>query len=228
MSRPDDEIGLVLQVEGGYMRRWWRIMQPRPSAALALRTQIGSALGDAADYAVRLVLSIDAEAEAALEATQDQDEALALRTWRRMRSGGALVRQPDPEAESPADREPEDLRTASNRLWAVLRTVAKRTGVRLDGERLLGVPDPAPGGTHTWRRIGLGHMLLLSSDLSFGGSDLEPCFPPEDNALADAFHRATAEGNPAKFLEALDNLLISPDELALLITWAVLHLYRPF
>jgi hypothetical protein len=32
----------------------------------------------------------------------------------------------------------------------------------------------------------------------------------------------------AEFVRALDEVLVSPDELALLSAWAVLHLFRPF
>jgi hypothetical protein len=226
--RPSDEVVLVVPVDGGYVRRWWRIRQPAPSVALSLRTQISAALGPAAEFAARMILSLDVESEETLRATQDADEALALRAWRRARSGRALVRDPDPTSDDPEERLPEKIQDATNRLWSVLRIVSRKTGVQLDGPALLGLPENAQGGQHTWRRIGLGHLLLLGSDLQFGGGEEEACFPVEEDAAAMALARAVNEGHAGKFVAALDDVLASADELALLITWATLHMFRPF
>jgi hypothetical protein len=49
-----------------------------------------------------------------------------------------------------------------------------------------------------------------------------------DQKAAGELRQAVVERSAAAFARALDAVLASPDELALLAAWAVLHLYRPF
>ena len=82
-----------------------------------------------------------------------------------------------------------------------------------------------------WPGPSLLHRLLLDSRLSYGGSGEKWRTPSgvagEDHpgaALADAVNR----GNVGGFINAMDDLVTGPDELTLLVAWALLHLWRPF
>lgn len=219
----DDEVCLTINGE----RRWWRLSQPRPTIAFALQGRISACLGPAADQAVRAMLAGDEQGEADLAA--DPDEAMAMQAFRRARTGGALL-------------EPgEDASVASMRLRAVLRQCARVTGVRLDAALLLGEHerDPAEkeGHGYRWARYGLAYRLLLDSDLRFGGGGPRFAEPPrEDSDAGRAGHgadsrrleAARATGSVGRWIAELDEVVSSADELALLCTWAILHLFRPF
>lgn len=233
----DDVLCVRLPGKGDTVRlRWWWLRQPPPTVAFALQSRLSAALGPASDAAVRLAFRLlDPGAEEDLEAAAGAaGEALALRAWRRARAGLAIS----------DGRGGEDMAEAGERLRAVLAFVASHVGPggALDATGLVGEFErekPAGGvvggsGTsHRWARHGLLHVLLHESRCVWQGegeaprkgswaTEAEPDSPGRRLALAAAGHSLGA------YAAALDAVLASPEELALLAAWAALHLYRPF
>lgn len=232
MGRPEDRLLLTFPTPDGSPRptraRWWWIRQPPPSVAFALQGKIGAALGEAGMFAVDALFvdpdqADDFEAESAL-----LGDALAARTLRRSRAGQPIA------AMGPA-------REAQARLWAVLGAAAQRAGKGVDALLLLGEPGREQGQPgYRWQRPSLLHALLMYSELQFDGEDERgPRSTPVDLGRLDerstaearqagALRQAVVDGSLSGFVRALDDLLVGPDELALLSAWAVLHLLRPF
>lgn len=242
----DDVLCVRLPGKGDKPRlRWWWLRQPPPMVAFALQARLSAALGPAGDAAVRLALRLlDPGAEEDLEAgVEAQGEALALRAWRRARAGQAIS----------DGRGGEAMHEAGERLRAVLAFVASHVGVggALDAAGLVGEferekvgtgnwqtgNDTRAGGgapaTHRWARHGLLHVLLHESRCRWQGdgdaprkgswaAQDEPDSPGRRLALAAEGHALGA------YASALDGVLVSPEELAILAAWAALHLYRPF
>jgi hypothetical protein len=238
MARNEVEDSVRIAVEmpprGEVERRWWRIVQPPPSVAFSLRGRIGAALGPLVDVAMReFSRAVDPQAEEDLESdVQTMGDAMALRAFRNARCGrpiasaAALVGQ---GVEAKAG-------DVAGVLTVVATFVARHTGSRIDAPVLLGVHerntanDPDALG-FKWPGPSLLHRLLLDSRLQFGGSGEKwrtPSGIAGENhpgaALADAVNRGSVGG----FVAALDDLVAGPDELTLLYTWALLHLWRPF
>jgi hypothetical protein len=247
VPRPDDRVRLVFPSPAADKPdrvRWWWIRQPPPSVAFALQARIAAAVGDAAQHALAAFFTDD-EQEADFKAERDTlGEALALRTLRRARAGKALFGAEDPVS-------------CSDRLWAVLRFAQAKSGGTMDALTLMGEPERAPRSPeYKWPRASLLHRVLLASELRFDGEGDQPRGPlpagplvaPEPPtggrgaqvAYVDA-HRlymedtgraalrdAVSEGSVTAFVSALDAVACSPDEVALLCAWAVLHLWRPF
>lgn len=228
---------LLPSADGGERLRWWWLRQPPPTVAFALQARLASALGPAADAAVRLAFRLlDPEAEEALEgATREggPGEALALRAWRRARSG-----QPVSDGQGG-----EDMAAACERLRAVLAFAAAHTGATFDGALLGGEsvleaqrarPGEAAAGpaVRRWTRAGLLHSLLLESQCTFRGEGERPRVgswaADEQDSPGKRLAAAASSGNLPAYVAALDHVLVSPEELALLSAWAALHLYRPF
>ncbi len=234
MARRDveDEACLPVQVgwgEGDTERmehRWWRITQPVPSVAFSLRGRIGAAMGPLVDVAVRefvRVVDPDGEADVASDAAS-VGEARALQVFRRARSGRSVVNGDLPGHDVAGD------------LLATAVYIARATGGRIDGPALLGVHErnTARDGSSLgfkWPGPSLLHRLLLDSRLTCGGSAKVARWPSgmagEDHPGADLW-TAVNEGSVGGFVHALDRLVTGPDELTLLYTWALLHLWRPF
>ena len=226
MGRPDVEDKIRLRVRVGpdqVQERWWRIEQPVPSVALALRGRIGAALGPAADEAVMLMLrSLEPQLDDDLlsdEATVG--DALALATFRRARSGQGIA--------APS----EDADATAGRLLALATFIGRRTGAGLDSVLLLGEHERQDGGRpgYRWTRPSLLYRLLMDSRLTFGGYAPRPLWPsgaPGDEAPGAALLKANLQGSVGEHTAALDNLVAGPDELLLLVAWALLHLWRPF
>lgn len=243
MPRPTDRVCLVLPappgVGDGRLRRWWSIVQPVPSVAFALQGRIAAALGGAGDFAVRAFFADPDQEEDLRLDTQAMGEDLALRVLRRARSGRGLC-----EAHEMAD--------SAARLWAVLRVASERGGGVMDAVALLGDPERSPAGPR-WTRASLLHRLLLESGLRYDGDGQTPLGPLPDGPVqvpnlsgvppleaAQAMQRAVEaqqraalrdavqQGSVTAFVSALDDILVSPDEMALLSAWAVVHLIRPF
>lgn len=243
MTRPTDRVCLVLSAPEGYgdgrLRRWWFIQQPVPSVAFALQGRIAAALGGAGDFAVRAFFADPEQEEDLRQDAQTMGEGLALRVLRRARSGRGLC-----EAHEMAD--------SAARLWAVLRVASERGGGVMDAVSLLGDPERSPAGPR-WSRASLLYRLLLESGLRYDGDGQAPLgappdgpaqvpnlsgVPPHEAAQAlvkaqelqrrVALRDAVQSGSVTAFVSALDDVLVSPDELALLSAWAVVHLVRPF
>jgi hypothetical protein len=241
----DDQLCVRLPGKDKPRLRWWWLRQPPPTVAFALQARLSAALGPAGDAAVRLVFRLlDPVAEEDLEAgAEAQGDALALRAWRRARAGLAIS----------DGRGGEAMQEAGDRLRAVLGFVASHVGPggALDAAGLVGEferekPTTAPwtgvgggagmgasGPTHRWTRHGLLHVLLHESKCRWQGdgdaprkgswaAQDEPESPGRRLALAAEGHSIGA------YAAALDAVLVSPEELALLAAWAALHLYRPF
>jgi len=230
MARPyiEDQICLSMRVGPSpedVERRWWKIEQPRPSIALALRARIGSALGPATDDAVMrslyAVIDPDAEDDVAAD-TATVGEAAALQVFRRARSGKSLV----------ALAEGETMDIAAGRLLAIASFVARAAGQRLDAALLLGEHERvADNLEYRWAKPSLLHRLLLDSGLRFGGSAKAPRYPsgrPGDDSPGAALFAAWNGGSVTTFVREVDVLVSGPDELLLLTVWALLHLWRPF
>lgn len=109
----------------------------------------------------------------------------------------------------------------------------------LDAVGLLGEPERVRGRQEVrWARSGLLYHLLLHSGLRYDGEGPRRSLRrptarrrttrPPTCAPASPSRDAVAEGSVGAFTAALDDVLASPDELALLCTWAVVHLWRPF
>ena len=248
--RPDIEDTICLTIPTGpetTERRWWEIRQPPPSIAFSLQGHLTQALGPGVYDAILDLLRVSEKQIAAQRAAQedeDEDEPLppredpredyadnvqtlgeaeALKIYRRARMGASLV---DPG---------EPLETASERLRIALSFVARRTGVSLGTALLLGESerdtDRASGIAHRWAKPSLLHRLLLASELKFGGTAKVQRFPSGaagDDAPGAALWSAVQRGSIQGFVKALDEILISADELAMLATWSVIHLFRPF
>lgn len=229
MPRPEDFLPLIFPSAPGAPEperiRWWRIRQPPPSVAFALQGQVAAALGEAAGFALEaLFLSPDQHEDAAAE-TGLLGDALAMRTVRRSRASQPVAAL-------------GEAREATPRLWAVLRAAAARSRGGMNALLLLGMPEREKGG-YRWAQPSLLHALLMYSELQFDGEGKGPRPVPVDLGnlerdaapevrQAGALRQAVVDGSLAAFVRALDDLLISPDEMGLLCTWAVLHLYRPF
>jgi len=227
MAHIEDEVCLTMRVGPGaedIERRWWSIVQPRPSIALALRARIGAALGPAADAALRSMYAVidpDAEDDIAAD-TATVGEAAALQVFRRARSGKAIV--------DLADGETMDI--AAGRLLAIASFVARAAGQRLDAALLLGEHERvADNLDYRWTKPSLLHRLLLDSGLRFGGAAKRPHYPggrPGDTSPGAALFTACNTGSITAFVKEIDALVSGPDELLLLTVWALLHLWRPF
>lgn len=234
MPRPEDRLLLTFRQPDGSptptLSRWWWIRQPPPSVAFALQGKVAAALGEAGLFAVDALFaspdqSEDYSAERAL-----LGDALAARTLRRSRAGQPI-----------AALTGDDVREGQARLWAVLQAAVRRAGGGLDALLLLGEPERERGQAgYRWAKPSLLHALLMYSELQFDGELPEgprgtpvdksklPPQPPAEMALAGDLREAVVEGSLSAFSRALDALLLGPDEMALLSTWAVLHLLRPF
>lgn len=210
--------------------------------AFELQGKIAAAVGDMSRFVLAEFFA-DADQAADFEAEKvTSSEATALQTIRRARAGKALF-------------VPEDPVTCADRLWAVLGLAAARSGGTMDALALLGEPEPAPRGGRggwAWPRPSILHRLLLASGLRFDGEADQPLSLLPDGpvqapapggdplAYADESRRyevnkqraalrdAVTDRSVTAFVRALDDVLCSPDEAALLSAWAVLHLWRPF
>lgn len=220
----EDTICLHVQVSVEVEQdRWWRIEQPPPSIALTLRGRIGAALGPAADQALLLMFrGLDPQgAEDVEQDEQSVGDALALATFRRARSGRSVV----------VDDEPADV--TAGRLLAVAAFIGRRTGAGVDSVLLLGEHERREKGQpgYKWPRPALLYRLLMDSKLCFGGWAERARWPsgtPDDEAPGAALMQAQLRGSVGEFIEALDKVVAGPDELLLLVSWALLHLWRPF
>lgn len=229
----EDEVCIrILGPTGDMERRWWAISQPPPSVAFALQASIADALGGAADVAIRLLLrAVDPETEEAVEATEKTiGESAALAVFRNARSGRALV----PEDVELVDGQRRDahLGDATDRLRAVLTFVGGNLGVRLSAARLVGVPERDRDNlAFRWKEPALLHQLLMYSGLRFGGGGQRAHWSAGKDDVKHpgaALFDAMNTGNVNRFMTALDEVVASADELALLCAWAVVHLWRPF
>jgi hypothetical protein len=232
----EDEVCLAMRVGQGaedIESRWWSISQPRPSISLTLRARIGAALGPAADSAMR---SMYAVLDPGTEDDLEQDaatlgDAAALQVFRRARSGHGIASIADGETpDGITIKAPMDL--AAGRLLAVASFVARASGQKLDAALLLGEHDRvADNLDYKWTRPSLLHRLLLDSGLKFGGNAKVARYPsgrPGDTAPGAALFTAYNTGSITAFIREIDLLVSGPDELLLLTTWALLHLWRPF
>ena len=226
--RAEDRVRIEVQVGPGEVEgHWWAIEQPSPSVSLALRLRIGAALGPFPDYMMREFSRLmDPDAEAALEVdTKTVGDALALQAFRRARSGQSIQ-----DGDQPAHG-------VSMTLLAVARLIAHGTGGRVDGPLLLGVHErntDRDGDSlgFKWPGPSLLHRLLLDSRLRYLGAASKPREPSgvvgEDDHPGHDLAEAVARGQVAAFVNALDETVSGPDELTLLVAWALLHLWRPF
>jgi len=231
----EDTVRIAVQVSADVTeRRWWRIVQPPPSVAFSLRGRIGAAMGPLVDVAMReFSRAVDPQAEADLEAdAQTLGDAAALRAFRNARCGRSVT-----SAEAlVAPGVTASAADVAGVLTVVATFVARHTGSQIDAPVLLGVHerntanDPDALGFR-WPGPSLLHRLLLDSRLQHGGT-AERWRTASGNAGEDhpgaALQEAVNRGSVGGFVAALDDLVTGPDELTLLYTWALLHLWRPF
>lgn len=213
--------------------RWWEIRQPSPSIAFALlgkfQAALGPRMGDAIHKLLRASAAMTEETDDSGEPSEVQDfavteqtmgEAVALAAWRNARSGKALM------------AEGEELQSAGDRLRIILGWITRSTGVDLQSIELYGDFERLQNHkNHKWTRGSLLHRLLLASEISFLGDGPKPVAPSgaeKSEHLGDPLFRAVQSGSISQFVQALDELLISHEELALLCTWSLIHLVRPF
>lgn len=236
----DDQLCVRLPGRDGEPRlRWWWLRQPPPMVAFTLQARLSSALGPASDAAVRLAFRLldpgaEEDLEAGAEATGD---ALALQAWRRSRAGLGVS----------DGRGGEEMSAAGERLRAVLAFIASHVGLggALDAGGLVGefervdlTKGGGGGGTagsppapHRWARHGLLHVLLHESRCCWQGDGPEPrkgSWATEEDSPGRRLAMAASGHSIGAYASALDHVLVSPEELALLSAWAALHLYRPF
>lgn len=232
MPRPTDRILLTFREPEGAPQaeryRHWSIRQPPPSVAFALQGRVAAALGEAGLFAVDALFASPDQAEDHEAETLLLGDALAARTLRRSRAGQPVAAM-------------GEAREAQARLWAVLSVATRRARGGLDALLLLGEPERERGQAgYRWARPSLLHALLMYSELQFDGEDQRGYRPtpvdrsklderaPAEVRLAGDLREAVVEGSLSGFSRALDSMLHGPDEMALLSTWAVLHLLRPF
>ncbi len=231
MPRPEDRLLLRLDLPEGSPEperlRWWKIVQPPPSVAFALQGRIAAALGEAGLFAVDALFASPDQAGDHVAETTLLGDALAARTLRRSRAGLPVAAL-------------GEMREAQARLWAVLSAASRRATGGMDSLLLLGEPEREKGQFgYRWRAPSLLHALLMYSDLQMDGEGVGPRSTPVDRSkvdertplearLAGDLRQAVVEGSLSAFSRALDACLAGPDEMALLCTWAVLHLLRPF
>lgn len=226
MARREVEDTIRLRMRVGpdqVQERWWRIEQPVASVALTLRGRIGAALGPAADQALLLMFrTLDPQtSDDLVQDAETVGDALALATFRRARSGQSIT--------VPG----ESLDLTAGRLTAVAAYVARASGASLDATLLLGEHERQDGGRpgYRWAKPALLYRLLMDSAVTFGGSAPRPLWPSGvagDEATGAALFAAQQRGSIGEHVAALDALVAGPDELLLLVTWALLHLWRPF
>lgn len=232
MARPDDFLPIILPAPPGSPApervRWWRIRQPPPVEAFALQARLAAALGEVGGFAVEALFADPDQAEDLTAMQGLLGEALALRVLRRSRAGLSIAAM-------------GEMREATARLWAVMRSASSRARGGLDALLLAGSPERELRGVgYRWGQPSLLHALLLFSELQFDGENpIGPRTVPVDLSklgdkdapdvrLAGQLRQHVIEGALSPFVRTLDEILVSPDEMALLCTWAVLHLFRPF
>ena len=242
MPRPTDQICLILPTAtGGERKRWWHVTQPPPSVAFALQGKVAAAMGDAASFALEGLFASPEQAEDFAADKATSGEALALRALRRSRAGAAIMALDAEDGPVPPGVNPGRFgaHMAAARLWAVLHAATRKAGRSVDALLLHGEAERRTDGPgYKWPRASLLHRLLLDSGLRYDGegdgpkTQAPPATLPGD--ASDELRQrvllrdAVASGSVGQFSAALDEVLASPDELALLSAWAVLHLWRPF
>lgn len=255
MPRPEDRIRLIFPDAtrpGEFRYRHWWIQQPSPTVALALQGRIAAAVGEAAGFALGAFFASD-EQEADFAADKATlGEALALQTLRRARAGKALFQPEDRDSVTCSDRlwavlrvaqaksggtldanalmgDPERVRGAGmGHRWAtpsLLHRLLLASCLRYDGEvgefegPMPPLPDGPPQPPTPPAQTGRG---------GDGGVFAAAMKRYADDCGRAALRDAVTEGSISAFTAALDQVLCSPDELALLSAWAILHLWRPF
>ena len=227
MRSIDDEIQITIPVaEDVSETRWWSIRQPPPSVAFGLQAAISRALGPNVIESVFSLLVIrDDEADGILKDDFALNEkilgnAMAGRLLRNTRLGRSLS-HPD-----------DDLGSATNRLRILLRWLTHRFGVDVSAMALAGEQEREKKSmTFKWVQPSLVHRLLLASSLKFCGTAERPRSPTglaEDTSPGAKLWDAVGTGSLSLFSSALDDILVSADELALLSVWVTCHLFRPF
>jgi len=233
----EDKVCLPVRVSADVVeRRWWSIVQPPPSVAFSLRGRIGAAMGPMVDVAMRqFLMVVDPQAEEDLAAdAAAMGDAVALRTFRRVRAGQDIV-----TAAALVEDKHKPHVTAGDVAGVLLHVasyIARASGGRIDGPILLGVHErnTANDGDSLgfkWPGPSLLHRLLLDSRLKYLGCAEKPRAPSghagEDHP-GGALFAAVNRGSVGGFVAALDEVVTGPDELTLLYVWALLHLWRPF
>lgn len=227
MRSIEDQVQITVPVaEGISETRWWSIRQPPPSVAFGLRTELSRALGpNVIEGVFSLLIARDSEADSLLKDDFALNEkilgnAMAGKLLRNTRMGRSLIHPT------------EDLGTASDRLHILLRWLAIRFGVDVSAVALVGEQERAKNSmSFQWVRPGLVHRLLLSSSLKFLGTAEKPRTPTgmaDDTSPGAKLWEAVGTGSLTVFTAALDEVLVSADELSLLSIWAATHLFRPF
>lgn len=237
--RPDIEDKICLSIPKGptdteVERRWWSIRQPVPSVAFSLQGRLLSALGPGIVETIHRLLAASGAAVDPLtddggnpshlldaESTRKTlGDAHALQVLRRARAGRCLVDEGEP------------LHLAGSRLRTLLGFIAPRTGADLQAPLLLGESKRLKDNReHGWEKPALIHQLLLSSELTFLGSaemGWEPSGLEDDISPGKDLYQAMNHGSVTGFISALDQILLSAEEMMLLAVWAGIHLFRPF
>lgn len=236
--RNDIEDQICLSIPVGIdevQNRWWKLEQPPPSVAFSLRGHLLAALGPNTINAIQRWLEAS---EKNLQDTYEDppqviedfksnilttNETIAASIFRKTRMGQCLV------------AEGENLGEATTRLMAVLSAISKTFDLQLNAPTLVGESERHADNVaiHRWPKPSLLHRLLLSSKINFGGTGKTPVYPsgrdvPGGNDPGGPLCKAVAAGSISGFINALDDILVSADELAMLSAWAVVHLFRPF
>lgn len=204
---------------------------PRASVAVSLRAQILASASPAVDVLARWVLLQDEDLEGPLSRLGEDDAEAgkaAMLLLRNARAGRALrgaagypsgqieaMTFVDPHGnEKPVRRPGVGMKAATDMMDALIVWAVRKHGLTLDRGDLFGVTKFG-----RLERPGLLQELAFASDLRFRGDSL--------SGSGEALAEARGEGMAA-WLEALDDTIISPDELQLVLFFCLLHTFRPF
>ena len=239
LERPKDYIHVTFpvhaSVQGGVITRAWSVTLPRASCAVALRNQLISTIGSAAEMIAIRIFNRDEDVAAASEGIEikpGDDAALdhILGLYRNARAGralrglagyekGGLVESIHMTNEATGVKTMRvvpgvGMAAATMALSAAMAWWLPKFGREIDAEKLWGRVENGVLETP-----GLMYNLLYASSLNLtldtGGSDKE--------AL-----NGMRESGIASWASLLDEYLVSADELNLLGAFAALHLFRPF
>lgn len=240
IKRPTDDLFVTFKTEIGPVTRHWQIDLPKASVCSSLRAQILAAAGHAAESVALELLLKDEELERQRGKLNPHDEDRISKTLLLLRNAqagralrGAATLQGMGPIESLKEHSKgtgeEEYRTkpgvamehATTALFDAVAYAVVKHGLSIRSEALFGVVRDG-----AIERAGLLYELAYASFLRLQW----------DSRRGDQGGRVGKEVNAVRengmgvdaWANALDDVLISADELNLLFGWCVLHTFRPF